>query len=113
MSENWNGQQVNMATADEEVREFYIWKTGGSPIYFDNVTVFTRFDVCTNSSASISSTSSVHVSQKDANSNNNSKSKVLVSSSSSATSSSVEWSERGAGNSEVDLHSRRRSKQRR
>ena len=41
MSENWNGQQVNMATADEEVREFYIWKTGGSPIYFDNVTVFT------------------------------------------------------------------------
>ena len=58
----------------------------------------------TNSSASISSTSSVHVSQKDTNSNNNSKSKVSVSSSSSATSSSVEWSERGAGNSEVDLH---------
>jgi hypothetical protein len=39
VSENWNGENVNMATADEEVREFYIWKTG-LPIYFDNVTVF-------------------------------------------------------------------------
>ena len=39
MSDNWNGQQVNMATADEDVREFYLWKKG-KPIYFDNVTVF-------------------------------------------------------------------------
>lgn len=38
MSDNWNGQQVNMATPDEEVREFYIWKHG-KPIFFDNVTV--------------------------------------------------------------------------
>ena len=41
MSENWNGEQVNMATADEDVREFYLWKTGEEkPVYFDNVTVF-------------------------------------------------------------------------
>ncbi len=39
MSDNWNGQQVNMATADEDVREFYLWKKG-KPLYFDNVTVF-------------------------------------------------------------------------
>ena len=39
MSDNWNGQQVNMATADEDVREFYLWKKG-DPLYFDNVTVF-------------------------------------------------------------------------
>jgi hypothetical protein len=41
VSENWNGQVVNMATADEEVREFYMWKNGGAPVYFDNVTVST------------------------------------------------------------------------
>jgi hypothetical protein len=41
VSENWNGKIVNMATADEEVREFYMWKTGGTAVYFDNVTVST------------------------------------------------------------------------
>ena len=41
VNQNWNGQVVNMATADEEVREFYMWKTGGTPVFFDNVTVST------------------------------------------------------------------------